>query len=90
MYWHPTGHTTLLRRWINVIDVDSPSQQHRVPSGIEWDIGATLVRIISLLSTDPELVCAANLTNVADNIPGSGDMFGTMCKGHFQGQMLCS
>ena len=29
----PTGHTTLLRRWINVNDVDSKSQQRRVPSG---------------------------------------------------------
>ena len=29
----PTGHTTLLRRWINVIDVDSTSQQQRVPGG---------------------------------------------------------
>ena len=28
-----TGHTILLRRWINVIDVDSTSQQRRVPSG---------------------------------------------------------
>ena len=28
----PTGHTALLRRWINVIDVDSTSQQRRVPS----------------------------------------------------------
>ena len=29
----PTGHTTLLRRWINVINVDSSSQQRRVPGG---------------------------------------------------------
>ena len=27
-----TGYTTLLRRWINVNDVDSTSQQRRVPS----------------------------------------------------------
>ena len=27
-------HTTLLRRWINVVDVDSTSQQRRVPSGL--------------------------------------------------------
>ena len=27
------GHTTFLRRWINVNDVDSTSQQRRVPSG---------------------------------------------------------
>ena len=31
----PTGHMTLLRRWINVIDVDSTSQQRRVPSGLQ-------------------------------------------------------
>ena len=31
----PTGHTTLLRRWINVIDVDSTSQQRRVAGG-KW------------------------------------------------------
>ena len=31
---HSTGHTTLLRRWINVTDVDSTSQQRRIPSGI--------------------------------------------------------
>ena len=30
----PIGHTTLLRRWINVIDVDSMSQQRRVPNGL--------------------------------------------------------
>ena len=30
----PTGYTTLLRRWINVNDVDSTSQQRRVPSGL--------------------------------------------------------
>ena len=30
----PTGHTTFLRRWINVNDVDSTSQQRRVPSGL--------------------------------------------------------
>ena len=29
----PTGHTTLLWRWINVTDVDSTSQQRHVPSG---------------------------------------------------------
>ena len=29
----PTGHTTLLHRWINVNDVDSTLQQRRVPSG---------------------------------------------------------
>ena len=29
---YPNGHTTLLRRWINVNDVDSTSQQRRVPS----------------------------------------------------------
>ena len=29
----PTGHMTLLRRRINVTDVDSTSQQRRVPSG---------------------------------------------------------
>ena len=29
----PIGQTTLLRRWINVNDVDSTSQQRRVPSG---------------------------------------------------------
>ena len=29
----PTGHTTLLRRWINVIDFDLTSQQRRVSSG---------------------------------------------------------
>ena len=29
----PIGHTTLLRRWINVNDVDPTSQQRRVPSG---------------------------------------------------------
>ena len=29
----PTGHTTLLRRWMNVNGVDSTSQQRRVPSG---------------------------------------------------------
>ena len=29
----PTGHTMLLRRWIDVIDVDSTSQHRRVPSG---------------------------------------------------------
>ena len=28
--WQPTGHMTLLRRWINVIPVDSTSQQRRV------------------------------------------------------------
>ena len=28
----PTGQTMLLRRWINVIDVDSTSQQRRVSS----------------------------------------------------------
>ena len=31
---NPTRHTTLLRRRINVIDVDSMSHQPRVPSGI--------------------------------------------------------
>ena len=31
-----TGHTTLLRRWISVIDVDSTSQERRVP--MQWDI----------------------------------------------------
>ena len=31
---HFLMHTTLLRRWINVNDVDSASQQRRVPSGI--------------------------------------------------------
>ena len=30
----PTRHTTLLQRWINVIDVDSTSQQRRVSSGL--------------------------------------------------------
>ena len=29
-------HTTFMRRWINVIDVDLASQQRRAPSG--WDI----------------------------------------------------
>ena len=29
----PTWHTTSMRRWINVIDVDSTSQQRRVPNG---------------------------------------------------------
>ena len=29
---HTTGYTMLLRRWINVNDVDSTSQQRRVPS----------------------------------------------------------
>ena len=29
----PTGHTTLLRHWINVLDFYSTSQQRRVPSG---------------------------------------------------------
>ena len=29
----PTGHTTLLWRWINIADIDSTSQQHNVPSG---------------------------------------------------------
>ena len=33
---HPTGHTTVLRRWINVVDVDLTSQQRRVPSGITF------------------------------------------------------
>ena len=32
---YPTGHTTLLHRWIKYIYVDSTSQQHRVPSGWE-------------------------------------------------------
>ena len=31
---YPTRHTTLLWRWINVTDVDSTSQQHRVSSEI--------------------------------------------------------
>ena len=35
----PTGHTALLRRWINVEDVDSTSQQRRVPSGWVWLAG---------------------------------------------------
>ena len=30
----PSGHTTLLRRWINVSDYDSTSLQRRVPSGL--------------------------------------------------------
>ena len=34
---YPTGHTTLLRRWINVIAVDSTSQQRRMPSGTAWN-----------------------------------------------------
>ena len=29
----PTGHTTLLRDWSNVNDVDSTSQERRVPIG---------------------------------------------------------
>ena len=29
----PTGHTMMLRRCINIIDVDSTSQQRRMPSG---------------------------------------------------------
>ena len=29
----PTGHTALMRLCINVNDVDSTSQQHRVPRG---------------------------------------------------------
>ena len=33
LYTVPTGHTTLLRLWINVNDVDSKSQQRRVASG---------------------------------------------------------
>ena len=32
----PTEHTTLLRRCINVDDVDSTSQQRRVPSGLAY------------------------------------------------------
>ena len=32
LYFKRTGHTTLLRRWINVIDVDSTSQQRHVGS----------------------------------------------------------
>ena len=32
-YTMPTGHTTLLRRWINIIDVNSTLQQRREPSG---------------------------------------------------------
>ena len=31
--WLPNGHTTLLQNLINVNDVDSTSQQRRVPSG---------------------------------------------------------
>ena len=27
--WYPTGHTTLVQRWINVSGVDSTSQQRR-------------------------------------------------------------
>ena len=34
----PTGHTALFRRWINVIVVDSTSQQRRVPSGLDPDL----------------------------------------------------
>ena len=36
----PSGHMTLLRRWINVVDVDSASQQRRVPSwdSVTWSI----------------------------------------------------
>ena len=34
LWARPPGHTTLLRRWINVIDVDSQSQQRRVFSGV--------------------------------------------------------
>ena len=33
-YIHTTGHTSLLRRGINVTEVDSTSQQRRVSSGI--------------------------------------------------------
>ena len=29
----PTGHPTMLWRWLNVIDAESTSQQRRVPSG---------------------------------------------------------
>ena len=32
LYNVPTGHTTFLRLWINVIDVDSTSQQRGVTS----------------------------------------------------------
>ena len=30
------GHMTLLRRWININDVDSTSQQRRVPMWGRW------------------------------------------------------
>ena len=45
-FGHPTGHTTLLRHWINVIDVDSMSQNQRhwrwfdvaTTSYAQWDV----------------------------------------------------
>ena len=42
----PTGHTTLLRRWINVNDVDSTSQQHRVPGGYSHTAPTATIKAI--------------------------------------------
>ena len=42
-----TGHTTLLRRWINVIDVDSTSQQRCVPGGSVHDFAYLRVDVVS-------------------------------------------
>ena len=37
-------HTTLLQRWINVIDVDSTLQQSRVTSGVGLITGIILLK----------------------------------------------
>ena len=73
----PTVHTTWLRRWINVSDVDSTSQSRRVPSGylsvspglgelsIGWRIAITscpaLLLILFLVADGIHIVTDSNL-----------------------------
>ena len=65
--WYPAGHTTLLRRWISVIDVDSTSQQRRVPSGMRrlaYECADEHYVIIQISITDQKALSALYLSEL--------------------------
>ena len=70
---YPTGHTTLLRRWINVSDVDSTSQQRHVPVG--WcHIEVLIIMIYSFIhSSTPFFSVDLSVMTVIANDVDSGN-----------------
>ena len=55
--YYPTGHTTLLKRWINVTGVDSTSQQRRVSMGMSQRLfsGVQIQLKVSLAQSEIQL-----------------------------------